>query len=242
MNGDPGAQVPALVAVAHGTRDPAGPATIERLLRSVRARLASVEVVGCYVELVAPALEEVLGRLRRPAVVVPLLLSTGYHVRTDLPAAAARASAPVALAPPLGPSRLLTDALLDRLRGAGADPRGPVVLGAAGSSDPAATAAVRRATRLLGTAWAGPVTCGFLSTASPSVGTAVDLAARRGDRPVTVAPYLLAPGRFAGDLGAAARRFPARVASVLGDHPALAALVERRYREAAVELSPARAG
>jgi sirohydrochlorin ferrochelatase len=222
---------PALVAVAHGTRDPAGPATIDRLLDAVRRRLPDVEVIGSYVELVEPSLHEVLDRLRRPAVVVPLLLSTGYHVRTDLPAAAARASAPVRLAPPLGPSTLLTAALVDRVRQAGAVPGTPVVLGAAGSSDPAAAAAVHRAARLFGRAWLGPVTCGFLSMASPTIETALQRVARRASRPAMLAPYLLAPGRFAQDLARVADEHAGvRSAAVLGEHPALVELVVRRYQ------------
>jgi sirohydrochlorin ferrochelatase len=238
------AAAPVLVAVAHGTRDPAAPATVEHLLSGVRRRLPGVEVVGCYVELVEPALSEVLARLRRSAVVVPLLLSTGHHARSDLPAALARASAPAVLAPPLGPSALLTTALVDRVREAGAAAGDAVVLGAAGSSDTAGVAAVARATARLDRARAGPVTCGFLSAATPHLSVAVEQAARRTSRPVTVAPYLLAPGSFARDLAQVARvSGAARVAPVLGAHPALADLVARRYREHAcrgVRLRPGR--
>jgi len=234
---------PALVAVAHGTRHPGGPVAVERLLDGVRRRLPGVPVVGCYVELVDPAVGEVLSRLRRPAVVVPLLLSTGYHARTDLPAAAAAASAPVAVAAPLGPSAALTTALLDRVRQVGAVGDDPVVLGAAGSSDPAAWSAVRRAAVLLGRARPGPVTCGFLSTASPHLGSALDRAVRRTPRPVTLAPYLLAPGRFALDLARLADdRAGVRAAGVLGDHPAVVDLVVRRYRQHAAVPVPAQAG
>ncbi|MDQ4085482.1 MAG: sirohydrochlorin chelatase [Actinomycetota bacterium] len=242
--GRPGeaAAPPALVAVAHGTRHPAGPATVDRLLDGVRRRLPGVEVAGAYVELVYPGVGEVLAALRRPAVVVPLLLSAGYHVRTDLPAAVAEASAPVTLAAPLGPSAALTTALLDRVRQAGAVSGDPVVLGAAGSSDPAASAAVRRAGRLLARIWRGPVTCGFLSLARPDLGAALDRAVRRTTRPVTVAPYLLSPGRFAVDLARLADERGARAAAVLGDHPALADLVVGRYLEHAAVPSSAQAG
>jgi sirohydrochlorin ferrochelatase len=237
------ADAPVLVAVAHGTREPAGPATIERLLDAVRRRLPGVEVVGSYVELVEPSMHEVLGRLRRPAVVVPLLLSTGYHVRTDLPAAAARASAPVRLAPPLGPSTLLTAALADRVRQAGAVPVAPVVLGAAGSSDPAAAAAVHRAARMFRKVWRGPVSCGFLSMASPSVDAALERAFLRASRPVTLAPYLLAPGRFAQELARVADQHAGvRAADVLGDHPAVVVLVVRRYHAHATLPVLAQAG
>ncbi len=70
---------PALVAVAHGTRDPAGPGVIADLLDDVRRRLPGVDVISAWVELVEPGLDEVMSRMGRPTVVVPLLLSTGRH-------------------------------------------------------------------------------------------------------------------------------------------------------------------
>lgn len=226
------APLPVLVAVAHGTRDPAGPATIDRLLEAVRRHLPDVHVIGSYVELAAPTVGDLLARLAKPAVVVPLLLSTGHHAHTDLPAAAARAPAPVSVARPLGPSRLLASALADRLYQAGAVRGDPVLLAAAGSSDPAGVTAVRHAARLLQSSWPGRVTHGFVSAAYPDLRTAARLAARRSDRAVAVAPYLLAPGRFARDVEAAADELgDARCAGVLGNHPAVARLVARRYRD-----------
>ena len=70
--------------------------------------------------------------------IVPLLLSTGYHLTTDL-AGAARATG-ARLADPLGPDPLLVTALAGRLAEAGVPDGTPVVLAAAGSSDPAAEA------------------------------------------------------------------------------------------------------
>jgi sirohydrochlorin ferrochelatase len=233
---------PALVAAAHGTRDPDGPRTVERLLERVRRRLPDIEVVASYVELVRPSLADVLAGLRGPAVVVPLLLSTGHHVRADLPAAVANACSPVTLAAPLGPSGPLTVALLDRARGAGAAPRDPLVLAAAGSSVPAAAAAVGQAAGLVARAWDGPVQHGFLSMAEPGVDAALQSAARRTSRPVTVLPYLLAPGRFARGLARLAGDHGARTADVLGAHPRVVDLVVGRYRAHAATHEPAQAG
>ena len=53
---------------------------------------------SAWVELVAPGLDEVMSGMGRPAVVVAILLSTGYHVTTDVPAAAALSRAPVLVA------------------------------------------------------------------------------------------------------------------------------------------------
>ncbi|MFS2294252.1 MAG: hypothetical protein FWJ90_16430 [Actinomadura sp.] len=68
-----GRAAPALPAVAHGTRDPAGPAAVRALLGLVRALRPGLRV-GCYGELAAPSPE---GAAAGPgggrAIVVPLL-------------------------------------------------------------------------------------------------------------------------------------------------------------------------
>jgi hypothetical protein len=83
-----------------------------------------------------------------PSVVVPLLLSTGHHVRHDLVALGARA---------LGPDPLLASAQVSRRLTAGA-PRGqPVVMVAAGSRLPLATRDLVLAAAHLSDAWCGSV-------------------------------------------------------------------------------------
>ena len=101
---------PRLVTVAHGTRAAEGPVTIHGLVRQVARRMPNVDVVESYVELVEPSFSSVMERAEAPSVVVPLLLSTGYHVTTDLPEAARRSPYPVVTARPLGPHPLLAAA------------------------------------------------------------------------------------------------------------------------------------
>ncbi len=69
----------------------------------------------------------------------------------------------------------------------------------------------------------------YASAAAPTVPDAVGALAARGHHRVAVASYFTAPGRFAAYCAAAATG-PA--AAPLGDHPALARLVLRRYDEA----------
>ena len=78
----------ALVTVAHGTRR-AGGNEVARDLTARAGAALGVESVATYVELSEPLLADVVPALDGPAVVVPLLLSTGYHVRVDLPEACA---------------------------------------------------------------------------------------------------------------------------------------------------------
>lgn len=229
---------PALVAVAHGTRDPAGPEVIGDLLDSVRRRLPRVDVVSAWVELVDPGLDEVMSEMRQPAVVVPLLLSTGYHIMNDVPAAAALSPAPVHVAAPLGPDRHLARAMSARLREAGALWGDAVVLAAAGSTDPAGLADVERAAGLLRAEWGPWVDHACLSGDGPDVSAVVEHQRQAGAARVCVVPYLLAPGQFSrklADLAVAAGA--TTVAPVLGGHRLLTDLVVRRYRQGAGALT-----
>ena len=172
-------------------------------------------------------------------VVVPLLLSTGFHLTADIGQATAAVATgagthgrtATAAAPrvtgPLGPDPLLSTALAARLTETGVPAGTPVVLAAAGSSDPVAAAQVRSQADLLAGELGAEVVAAFAAAGQPTVQEAVaDLRARTGG-PVAVATYLLAPGRLhAGPAGSGADW----VSAPLGDHPAVAALVLDPYR------------
>src|SRR3954449_5416218 len=239
----------ALVGVAHGSRDPAAQATVEALLAEGRARRADLGVHAAYVQTADPDVPAVLARVGAGAVVVPLLLSRGYHVAVDIGRAAAAACA--AGTPPLGPERGLGGALDDRLRAAAPPPpapapapapalderlreagppaTAPVVLAAAGSSDPDAVADVEAQTRLLATRRGAPVVAAYATAQSPTVHEAVTRLLAEHAGPVAVAPYLLAPGHFATVIGRTAATW---VAAPVGVHPAIVDLVIRRYTAA----------
>ncbi|MFI8290067.1 sirohydrochlorin chelatase [Streptomyces sp. NPDC085614] len=235
---------PTLVAVGHGSRDPRARATLGLLLDRVRDLRPGLDVRLAHIELNAPLLDDTLAGLAggRPrdaadAVVVPLLFGPGYHVKQDLPAAAAAAPGlRIRTALPLGPHPLLVEALADRLAEAGwtarddASPSAGVVLAAAGSRDPESLAVVRRVARLLSERLGHvPVVPAFASAAAPTVPDAVRSLAARGRHRVAVASCFTAPGLFATRSAAHA---PWIAAAPLGDHPALARLVLHRYDEA----------
>ncbi|WP_055586531.1 sirohydrochlorin chelatase [Peterkaempfera griseoplana] len=228
-----GARPPALVAVAHGSRDPAARTEIQRLLDQVRALRPGLPVHLAHLGLNDPLLPDVLDRLTGRAVLVPLLLGRGYHVRVDIPRALAAAPhLDAAVAAPLGPHPLLTQVLHTRLAEAGWDARGgdAVVLAAAGSRDPAAAADTEAQARLLSARLGVPVLPGYVAAAAPTVAEAVAALTARGHRRVAVSGYFTAPGDFAR-LAAAAGRW--LTAAPLGPHPALARLVLARYDDAA---------
>ena len=212
---------PVLVTVAHGTRHGTGNEVAAAVTAAAGERLGT-PAVASYVELCEPAFADVLAGLSQPAVVVPLLLSTGFHVRVDLPEAVAGASAPVTMGSPLGPDPLLARAQVDRLREAGAEPGSPLVLLAAGSSDPLATPDLRAAADLLGELWGGEVRVATLTALGERPGSVV----RAGD---AVSPYLLSPGSFAERARREALAAGAAVvADVIGPHPAVVDLVVER--------------
>ncbi|MEW2415196.1 CbiX/SirB N-terminal domain-containing protein [Streptomyces sp. NPDC046866] len=230
---------PTLVAVAHGSRDPRALPTVQALLERIRELRPRLEVRLGHIELNRPLLADTLRRTDGPAVLVPLLLGRGYHVKRDLPAAAAR-HRDARVAAPLGPHPLLVEALCERLleagRPPGSTPGAAVVLAAAGSRDPDAAADTRRTAALLSERLGGAaVVPAYASGAAPTVPDAVRALAARGHHRVAVASYFTAPGRFAAQSAAAATG-PA--AAPLGDHPALARLVLHRYDEAVARRRP----
>jgi sirohydrochlorin ferrochelatase len=216
-----------LLAVAHGTRDAAGVDALSQIVDAVRASAPSLEVRAAFIELVEPDVPAALAGIPadRRAVLVPLLLSSGYHDRVDLPAAIAGTRPGTAHAAVLGPDPRLAIALADRLREAGLRPDDAVVLAAAGSSDPAAVASVRTQAGLLGDLLDTEVRVGFGSAAEPTVPAAVAAARVAGAARVVIAPYLLAPGHFADRLTEAGADL---VAAPLGAHPAVIELVLAR--------------
>ncbi|WP_198545891.1 sirohydrochlorin chelatase [Actinacidiphila yeochonensis] len=165
-------------------------------------------------------------------VVVPLLLGAGYHVRVDIPRALAAAPRPRArTARALGPHPLLAEALADRLAEAGRRPGdGPVVLAAAGSTDPAANAGAAAMASMLRDRLPGrpEVVPAYLGAAGPTVAEAVAALRARGHVRVGVAAYLLGPGFFAARaVGAGA----VVTSAPFGPHDAVARLVALRYDE-----------
>ncbi|MEI4271380.1 sirohydrochlorin chelatase [Klenkia sp. LSe6-5] len=189
---------PVLVACAHGTRNPTGRRLVAELALAARRLRPGLTTSAAFVDVQPPTVVDVVAGLDGPAVVVPVLLSGGYHVHVDIAGAVEQRVDTVA-ARPLGPDPRLAEVLHARLVEAGADPADPgtaVVVAAAGSSDPRATADVERTAALLQETWAGPVSTGFGSAAQPPVPEAVAAARAAGATRVAVAAYLLAPGHF----------------------------------------------
>jgi sirohydrochlorin ferrochelatase len=218
----------ALVLAVHGSALPGAAHTIARLVDSVHSHCGVRPLVG-HLDHQGPHLAETLAG-RPGAVVVPLLLGSGYHGSVDIPAILAGTDA--VLTPTLSGAPEIAHALLDRVHTAeasqaetatpmaqaaqaaawpsaaparhsgGAD---AILLAAAGSSRPGGNAGAEQAARdlreLLGRE-RGPVdlAVGYHSAATPSVHDALASLRALGHRRVLVAAHLLAPGRFTAAL------------------------------------------
>jgi sirohydrochlorin ferrochelatase len=218
---------PALLAVAHGSRNPDAAEVVRKLARQIRRLAPVIDVRVAFLGHAEPSLPAELDAAGSGAVIVPLLLSSGYHVSTDITNAATSAGARVAA--PLGPDQLLLTALTARLTEAGVPAGTAVVLAAAGSSDPAGTVDVAQQAELLAGVLEVPVLAAYLSAARPTVAEAVGQLHEQTGGPVAVASYLLAPGQFHDQLTDCGADW---VTAPLGGHPALAGLVIDRYRTA----------
>ncbi|MGH8963531.1 MAG: sirohydrochlorin chelatase [Jatrophihabitantaceae bacterium] len=212
--------IPRLLVAAHGTSSVAGSASTASLVATIRATRPALPASLCFLDVAAPSLAEALDTLAGPVVVLPLLLSTGYHVQTDIPRVAAGRRG-VRVARHLGPDPLIIDALIDRL---GPSSAATIALVGVGSSRPEARTEHGAAAGLLGARLGRPVT---VVTLAEDVRAALVALAPSVD----VATYLLAEGRFLDSLKASAAGI-ATVADPIGVHPALVSLVLARYDEA----------
>jgi sirohydrochlorin ferrochelatase len=216
---------PALVIASHGTRDPSGRAVIDQLRATVAEARPELDVVEAYVDedVQQPGLRAVLAE-SGPAVVVPALLSSGYHVYVDVAEAVAAATPHAVAAPALGPDPALADVLTQRLADAGVSDHA-VVLAAAGSSDERAARDVEQTARMLGERLGAPVTVAYATASRPRIAEAITTL-REGGQSVAVAAYVLAPGYFHDRIRETAADI---VTPPLLPHHAVAELVLERY-------------
>jgi len=243
---------PALVALAHGSRDPRSAKTIKDLVAEVKATRPDLRIESAFLELSRPSFGTVVDRLVKAGfdeiVVVPLLLSDAYHAKVDVPAAVAEQTARheglrIRATEILGLESSFLEVLDVRMREALKLARvrelDALVLAGAGSSDPLANQAVARLARLWGTHHKLPVKAAYASSAPPATGEAVRAFRAEGRRHIAVASLFLAPGflpdrarELALEAGAVA------VSEPLGAHPNVARTVLARYAVGAVELVP----
>jgi sirohydrochlorin ferrochelatase len=238
----------AAVLVAHGSRDPRAAQATEALARAVRRLHPDWDVRASYLDHSVPRPRQVLASFaeagHRRAVMVPLLLTSAYHGRVDVPGEIAAAQADgvrldVTLADVLGPvdgrvPPLLLDALATRLAPLG--PFDALVLAAAGTKNAAARGTVELAAEALGARTGVPCRVAYASAAPPVSGDVVRGLRAEEHRRIALASYFLAPGLlWDATVASAVEAGAALVSSPMTDAPALAALVAARALAAAPE-------
>jgi sirohydrochlorin ferrochelatase len=243
---------PALVALAHGSRDPRSAQTIKALVDEVRRMRPDLRIEPAFLELSKPSFSTVVDRLVRAGydeiVVVPLLLTEAYHAKVDVPRAVEEATVRheglrIRATNVLGLEAVFLEVLDRRLRAALRAARvrelDALVLAAAGSSDQLANQAVTRLARLWGSTHRLPTVAAYASAAPPATGEAVRQFRAEGRRHIAVGSLFLAPGtlpdraaELALEAGAVA------VSAPLGADPEVARTILARYAVGAVELVP----
>lgn len=243
---------PALICLAHGSRDTRSSKTVTALVKEVKALRPDLRTERAFLEHSRPGFQDVVDRLAASGhdeiVVVPLLLNEAFHAKVDVPeeinrAMARHAGLKICATDVLGLEPRFLEVLDQRMRIALKDARvrelDALVLAASGSADPLANQAVARLARVWGAHHKLPVTAAYASQAPPATGEAVRAFRGEGRRHIAVASLFLAPGslddrarELALEAGAVA------VSEPLGAHPEIARTVLARYAVGAVELVP----
>ncbi|MEV0948429.1 sirohydrochlorin chelatase [Rhodococcus sp. NPDC049939] len=225
-----------LIAVAHGSRDPRSARVVAAAVSALRARRPDLDVRLCFLDLNAPtvdqALDAVVAEGHSSAVVVPMLLSSAFHARTDLPAVldVVRLRHPhlqIQQADVLGQDPRLIDAVRERIAetyGGAENPGLGVILAAVGTSDPAANDRIRLLAEsvVAGTPWSGGISC-FATSTEPSVRQAISTVRGAGADRIVIAPWFLAPGLLTDRLSHIAEKCGPGItyAATIGSHPLL---------------------
>ena len=226
----------AVILLGHGSPDPRAGIGAAALAGRVADLLPDDEIRLAFLDNTAPTLTEAALTVAAHAdiTVVPVFLSRAYHVKVDVPAEVAKASAAInreiTITEPIGPDPLLLDALEQQLPA-----ESPVVLATAGTSDTEAQAAfdalahewsARRSTHVL---------VAYASQAQPDVATAIEQLEKVDGHKAAVARFLLFDGVFPDRIKETAG--DRAITSVLGDAPVLAEIIADRVLATRRELA-----
>jgi sirohydrochlorin ferrochelatase len=241
---------PALVTLAHGSRDPRSARTVREIVKATKTLRPRLPIGAAFLDHSTPDLETVVDRLvhggHTEIVVVPLFLTKAFHATVDVPSAieasgarhphaSVRASAVVGTDPSL--LAVLDQRMRDALRSARVRELDALVLTSAGSSDSQANLAVSRLAQVWGARHHLPTSVAFASASPPSAGEAVREWRRRGRRHVAVGSLFIAPGTLVDHANELALEAGAvAVSQPLGSHEEISRLILARYSVGALDL------
>lgn len=246
-----------ILLVGHGTRQPEGSRAFLALCREAAVRAGKVAVEPCFLELGEPAIGRGLTNLARRgvsrAVVVPIQLTAGRHVRHDIPNQVHQAlkglpGLALVFAGHLGSHRGLLELaeirLGDALAGCEERSSTTVVLVARGSCDMQARSEIFSLARIRRQRdGANDVVGCFLAMSEPVLDDVLpQVILTKPDR-VVVQPHLLLPGRLSKRVESIVRDMSARypqiewiVAGTLGPDSRLAGFALDLAREGLARL------
>lgn len=244
---------PPLVIAGHGTRVNDGAEAAAVLVGKVRALLPDIRVEAGFVELTPPSVDEALDAVltdASAAVVVPLMIGTGGHVRDDIPGAievsrSRHPDATVVYTRHLGSPRPLVSAIHERItdaRGEWPAEETDVVMVGRGCSVPDANADHVRLSRIIFESGGyRQVRSAFIQVARPSLPDVLAQYYAAGSRRIVVMPHFLFTGLLHRWVIEQVDAFRAthpdahvRVANVIGPCDDLAQVVAQRYKEGAL--------
>jgi sirohydrochlorin cobaltochelatase len=241
---------PALLTIAHGTRDPRGAQEMELLLDVLRSRHTAPVANGWLEDFAEPGVDEALSDLVRQGatsvVTVPFLNFGAYHAKTDVPNAVAQGRRTTDVAIAHGRMLGLHPALFDLARAridAVSDPgdrEGEVlVVASSGSSDPDANSDLAKAARFLaegtGHRW---VEYAYAGVTWPRIDDVLRRTAAAGARRAVIFSWSLLAGLLEQRVTSLAAEVAAETglevadAGRFGPDPLVAEVVLDRYAEA----------
>ena len=247
------ASPPPLVIAGHGTQVNAGAEAAFALVEKVRGLLPGVRVEAGFVELTPPTIDQALDAVLESApaaVVVPLMIGTGGHVREDIPEAIENSKshytdATVVYTRHLGSPGPMLAAVHARIAAAraewAAEDTDVLMVGRGCSVTDANADHVRLSRVIFETGGYHQVLSAFIQVARPSVPEILHQYYASGSRRIVVMPHFLFTGRLDEWVHAHVRTFRAehpdadvRVAEVIGPCDELARVVAQRYKEGAL--------
>ncbi len=236
---------PALLLVAHGSRDPRSASHLCRLADRIGELAPELSVGLGFLEQSEPSVAQALSHLvqagQEDIVVVPMLLGSAFHAEIDLPAQleATQVGTRLHQSRVIGTDPGMADVLeaaarpLERCDG--------FVLLAAGSSDPQARAELVDRADDLARRLDRPVEAAFV-TCEPDLQTAADRLSRRGVNRPGLVPWFLAPGLLLDrGLHQARELGVSDVGPTVAQSLQLPTIVLRRYRDEARVIALTRA-
>jgi len=243
---------PALLIVAHGSRDPRGVQEFHDLVGLVRRRNPSLRVEGGFIELSRPPISDCVDRLAEGGALnvaaVPLMLLAAGHAKDDVPATLVRArmghpkmsfgyGRALGIRPEL--LELMDERIAAVVREEEKEETAVLIVGR-GSSDPDANSDLSKIARLFYEGRPYPIVeSAYVSMTPPDVADGLERCRRLSAKRVVVFSYFLFTGvleeriRRQGEAFAVAHPgVEVRYAGYFGPDERVADLVVERYTEA----------